>query len=224
MHQVQHVVDRVANERAVAQDPADAKAVQPRIVRLRLDDGVEIAAVGDVHDQLAEPRTVEAQLSLGEIAGHVADPHPVDVAAVPLVLGDHPTGRRIDVQLALLARHREAVLQRHGHAADGAVPAHRQAARGFDEDEADIAVVAQRGIEDGAGHRVVTARLVHQRSAHPIVVADEIEAPLAHGRTGKRRPPARHQPHRPAAGMAVDAKKSMRHRPPLRSENSPVSA
>ena len=61
------------------------------------------------------------------------------------------------------------VLDRHGHRADGAVAAHRQAAAGLDEQDGDVAIVARRRVEDRARHHVMAARLEHEAGADPVV-------------------------------------------------------
>ena len=61
----------------------------------------------------------------------------------------------------------------------------------LDEQDGDVAIVARRRIEDRARHHVVAARLEHQRLADPVVVGEEIEPPLAHGRALEQRAAAR---------------------------------
>ena len=100
------------------------------------------------------------------------------------------------------------MLDPHGHRADGAVAAHRQAAGGLDEQDGDVAVGAQRRIEDRSRHHRVAARLEHQRLADPVVVGEEVLALLAHRRPGQRRRAAGDQPDRIAAGVAVDAEEA----------------
>ena len=46
-----------------------------RIVLLRLDDGVEVAAIGDVEDELAESGHIDVEAGLCEERRDVADPH-----------------------------------------------------------------------------------------------------------------------------------------------------
>src|SRR6266446_1957448 len=54
-----------------------------------------------------------------------------------------------------------------------------------------------------------SARLEHQRLADPVVVLEEVEPPLAHGGALEQGRAATDQPHRVAAGMAVEARKSV---------------
>ena len=151
------------------------------------------------------PGTSTVDIGRREIRGDVGDPHALDEAALLLVARHDAAGRRVDVEHARRRRRHQPVLDRHGDGADRAVAAHRQAAADLDEQDADVAIGARRRIEDRARHHVVAARLEHQRLADPVVVGEEIEPPLAHGRALEQRPAARHQPHRIAAGMAVEA-------------------
>ena len=79
-------------------------------ILLRLDDGVEIAAIGDVDDDLAQALDLGRQPLGIEEAGHVGEAHLLDEAAL-LAVGDVDlAGRRVDRQLARLARGDQAVL------------------------------------------------------------------------------------------------------------------
>ena len=66
------------------------------IVLLRLDDGVEIAAIGDVDLDLAEHRAVDRQPFGIEEGRHVGDAHFLDILADLPVFGDHQPGRRVE--------------------------------------------------------------------------------------------------------------------------------
>jgi hypothetical protein len=85
------------------------------------------------------------------------------------------------------------------------VAAHGEAAGGFDEQEGDVAIRPRRRIQDGAGHHVVAARLEAQRPADPVEFRHEMRPLLHHIGADQVRPTAGHQPHRIAAGMAIDA-------------------
>src|SRR5580704_4849328 len=103
--------------------------------------------------------------------------------------------------------------------------AHRQAARGLDEEQGYVAILAKRRVEDGAGHDVVAARLEHQGVPHPIVLRQEVLAALEHGGALEPRNRApRHHPDRVAAGVAVDAKKRRAHGPSLTGRREPCHA
>ena len=72
--------------------------------------------------------------------GHVGDPHLFDELALLPVFGHHEPGRGVEPQGAGGLGRDEAVLDGHRHGADRAVSAHRQAARGLDEEDADVAI------------------------------------------------------------------------------------
>ena len=69
--------------------------------------------------------------------------------------------------------------------------------------------VARRRIEDRAGHHVVAARLEHQPFADPVIFGEEVRALLDHGRAVEGGAAAGDQPHRIAAGVAVDAEETV---------------
>ena len=137
---------------------------------------------------------------------HVDDAHLGDVTEiVATVFGLDDAGGDFQAEAPFPLRRHQPLLDQHGDGADGAVAAHRQAAAGLDEDQRRIGVVAQRLVEDGAGHDVVAARLEHQAGADPVVVGEEMLALLAHGGATKRRAAAGHHAHRIAGGMGIDA-------------------
>ena len=209
MHRMDLVVEQPAHDRRQPQHVARRHRFEAGKILLRLEDGVEVAAVGDVEHQLAHARHVDGDLAGRKIRGDVGDAHAFDEAALLLVARHHAAGRRIDVERARRRRRHQPVLDRHGDGADRAVAAHRQAAAHLDEQDADVAVGAGRRIEHRARHHVVAARLEHQRLADPVVVGEEIEPPLAHGGALEQGRAARHQPHRIAAGVAVEAGEGM---------------
>ena len=201
---------RPAQQRRQAQDLAGRELVEARIVRLRLDDGVEVAAIGDVDHQLAQLRAVDPHLAQRQVRLDVGEPHPLDEPPHLLVLGHHPPRRRVEVEPARLARAHQPLLQRHGDGADRAVPAHRQAARHLDEQHADVAVRRGRRVEDRARHHVVPARLEHQGGADPVVIGrGSPAASRSCVAPREQRPAAGDQPHRAAAGVAVDAEEGL---------------
>jgi hypothetical protein len=106
---------------------------------LRLDDGIEVAAIGDVDHDLAQALHVDRQpLGMQEADGTL-------VMRTSSTCG--PSCRRRSTLPAGVSsaggpasRGHQPVLDRHGHRADGAVAAHRQAARGLDEQDGDVAI------------------------------------------------------------------------------------
>jgi hypothetical protein len=209
MHVVAGLVQPLAQDRRPALDVGRADVGEVAIVLLRLDDRIEIAAIGDVDHQRSQIRALDLDLGGVEVGGDVADSHRVDIGPVTGIGRRHHPGRRVELQRPLLARADQPALQRHRHRADGAVAAHRQAAAGFDEDDAGVAIVASRGVEDAARHHVVAARLEHEPRADPVIVAHETLPPLAGIGGGQHRPAASDHPDRVAAGMGVDAEEGV---------------
>lgn len=130
--------------------------------------------------------------------------HALDKTTVLLVARHHAPGRRVEIERAWRSGGDQPVLHRHGHRADGSVAAHWQATAGLDEQNADIAIGPGRRIKDRARHDVMAAGLEHQRLADPVVPREEIEPALAHGRALEQWRATRHQPHRIAAGVAIE--------------------
>src|SRR6478736_3425386 len=159
-----------------------------------------------------------------EEGGDIGDPDLLDILAVAPKLRDHDARRRVEPQDTRLPRRDETVLKRHRYRSDGAVPAHRQAAGGFDEQERDIAIGARRRIENGARHDVVAARLEHQSGADPVEFGHEMRALFDHRGAVQLRAAAGHQPHRISAGMAVDAEEAMPRHGYLRVRNYDLTA
>ena len=91
------LVDQAAHHRREALDVEGSQAVETGIGRLRFDEGVEIAAIGDVEDEAAELRHVDLEALPVEEGGHVAEPDVDDVAeivAAVLRLDDAPQAPR----------------------------------------------------------------------------------------------------------------------------------
>ena len=174
-------------------------------VLLRVDDRIEVAAIGHVDGQFAQSLDIGADLPGMQEGRHVGDAHAFDQAVLLDVARFDQACRRVDAQHARLARRHQLVLERHGHRPDGAMTAHRQAARRFDEQERDVAIGAGRRIEDRPGHHVVSAGLEAQAGADPVELGEEMGALLHHGGAHERRAAARHETHRVAARVTVDA-------------------
>src|SRR3954447_20407809 len=130
---VGHLVEAPAQLGREAQEPGGRHLLEARIAGLRLDDGVEVAAVGDVDDELAEFGAVDPDLGQGEVGGDVGDADLLDKAVPLLVFGDDAAGGGVEEEAAGFVRRHEAVLERHGDGADRPVAAHRQAARDLDK-------------------------------------------------------------------------------------------
>ena len=206
------LVQALTQHGAQALDVAGREIGHVAEIRLGLDDGVEIAAIGDVDGERPglRPKFRKVDLQPGRMQErrHIGDAHALDMLASHFIGRIDPAGRGIEAQRSGLGRPDQAAFQRHGDGADGAMAAHRQAAAGLDEQDAEVAVVARRRHQDAARHLVVAARLEHQPGADPVERGQEMLPPRAHRRPGQRRRPARHHAHRVAAGMRVDAEES----------------
>jgi len=126
-------------------------------------------------------------------------------AALLRVVRDHEAGRGVEAEGARLGGRDEAVLDDRRHRADRAMAAHGQTPRGLDEEEADVAVGAGRGVEDGARHHVVAARLEHEAGADPVEASEEVLPALEHGGALEDGHRAAGDPDGVPAGVAVDA-------------------
>ena len=194
MHETVFLVETLAHDGTPGDQVAGRVVGHVAVVLLRLDDRVEIAAIGDVDGDVAEPRTFDRQAFGIQERGNIGDAHLLDIVAFLPVFGDDKAGRRVEPEHAGRLRLHQPLLQRKGHRADGAVAAHRQAARRLDEQDGDVAVVTRRRVEDRTRHHVMAARLEHQPGADPVILGQEMRAPLHHGgavaAAGRRRPPA----------------------------------
>ena len=176
---------------------------------MRLDDGVEVAAVGHVHRDFAQAFDLGAQPLGVKEARHVGQADLFDKAAL-LAVGDIDLAcGRFNRQFARFARLDQAVFDTHGDGADGAMAAHRQAARGFNKQHRHIAISPRRRIKDRARHHVMPARFEHQTGADPVKLAQEMSALFQHVRALKSRTATRDKADRIAAGVPVDAGKGM---------------
>ena len=61
MHETVFLVEPPAHDRAPGDQVAGRVVGHVAVVLLRLDDGVEIAAIGDIDGDLAEPRAFDRQ-------------------------------------------------------------------------------------------------------------------------------------------------------------------
>ena len=90
------LVEPLPHHRAPGDEVAGGIVRHVAKIRLRLDDGVEIAAIGDVDRDLAELRALDRQPFGIQEGRHIGDAHLLDVVAVLPVLGDHQPGRRVE--------------------------------------------------------------------------------------------------------------------------------
>ena len=206
------LVDQPADDRREALNVERRDVVEAAIRLLRLDDGVEVAAIGDVEDDAAETGHVDLEPAPVEEGRDVPQPHLDDVAEIVAgILGLDDPGGRLEDELPLVLRRHQPFLDEDGDGADRAMAAHRQAAARLDEEERAVGVLAHRLVEDRPRHQIVAARLEHQAGADPVVAGEKILALLAHGGAVERRAAAGDDPDRVAAGVGVDAEESLAH-------------
>ena len=98
-------------------------------------------------------------------------------------------------------------LDEHRRDADRPVATHRQAAADLDEQHAPIGILAAGRLQDRAGHRAVSARLVHQQLPDPVVLTLEPQLALEHRRAREDADAAGDHPRRHALRVGVDGMK-----------------
>ena len=113
-------------------------------ILLRLDDGVEVAAIGDIGLQAPHAGNIGLQPGGVHIGWHVGDAHPIDVGAVLAVFRHHNASRSVETQRAGSFRLHKSALDRRRYRSDRAVTAHGQAAGRLDEQNRDVAIIARR--------------------------------------------------------------------------------
>ena len=190
MHEVVLLAERRAQPRAPAQDVGRLDMLQVGEVLLRLDDGVEVAAIGDVDDELAQALHLGLDSRGMEEGRHVGDAHAVDIGAV------------LDV-----ARPRPARPACRGAAAPGSRGVTSPCSSAIvtvpmvpwphigRQPEVSMNRMAmsqsapRRRVEDRARHHVVAARLEHQAGADPVVLGEEMRPLLHHRAAVERGPP-----------------------------------
>ncbi len=74
----------------------------------------------------------------------------------------------------------KSFLDRRRDETDRARPTHGQASADLDEQDREVAVLPERGIDDRAGHDVMAPRFEHERLADPVMIADKDFTPLGH--------------------------------------------
>src|SRR5690606_21970182 len=134
-----------------------AQIIQPGVGALRLDDGVVVAAVGDIDRQRTEARDIDLDPLGRQIGRHIADAHRGHAIALGLIGDVQHARRNLDLQPPRRARPDQTVLQTEGDHPDGPVAAHGQAAAGLDEQYARVRVRQGWRIQETAAHHVVAA-------------------------------------------------------------------
>src|SRR5262249_43131084 len=85
MNRLDLLVHKTAHDRRPSQDVAGRYRLQAGEILLRLDDGVEVTAIGDVEHQLAHARDVDRDLARRQVRGDVGEAYAFDETAVLLV-------------------------------------------------------------------------------------------------------------------------------------------
>lgn len=124
MHEVIFLIERAAHFDQLARRKIGHIAES----RLRFDNCVEIAAIRHIHRDIAQRVNLDAQPLGIEKGRHIGEAQLLDEAALLAVVDGHGASGRIEPELARLFRRHQPVFNRHGHRADGAMPAHRQTA------------------------------------------------------------------------------------------------
>jgi hypothetical protein len=85
------------------------------------------------------------------------------------------------------------------------MPAHGQAAAGFDEEHRNVVLRIVWRVEDAPAHHVVPPGFKHKAFADPVEFAEEMLSFLTHAVAGEYGAALFHQAYRISAGMGVDA-------------------
>src|SRR3546814_6990277 len=90
--------DGLANPRAEREDATRTEIIETAIAALRLDDGVEIAAISDIDRQRADAVDIDPDAARRDIGRHVGQPDRGDaIARCPISDIDDPCGH-LDAQ------------------------------------------------------------------------------------------------------------------------------
>ena len=168
-------------------------------------DGIEVAAIGHVHHDLAQTLHFRRKPFSIKESRHIRQPHFLDKPPILYIRNLHSPRRSIHRQPPRFPRGDQAVLDPHRDRPDQPMPAHGQAAGGFDEQHANVAILTRRGIQDRPRHHVMPPRLVHQPGPYPVVILQEMRPAFQHRGTLQPGTAARNQPHRVAASVPVEA-------------------
>ena len=188
--------------------PAD-KLPEVPVRSLRIDNGVEIAAVRDIHRQRSQVRALHLEAGRMKKRRDIDDADAFHVDAVHGVVGVHAAGRDLQPEQSRGPRTNQAVFDHDRDGPDRPVSAHREAAAGLDEEEADVRVGSRGRVENAPGHHVVAARLEHEPGPDPVVLLQEVEPALVHGRSFEAGTSACDHPDGVPAGVGVDAEEGV---------------
>ena len=179
------------------------------VVFLRLDNRIEIPAIGNINHDRAKIGTVNGNIGFIQKRWHVGQLDRFDVFTDLIVFGDHQACRGFKPQAPRCFGFYQAFFNRHGDGPDGAMAAHRKAARRFNKQYCNIIIIGRRIIEDRSRHHVMTTRLKHQPGADPVIFGQKMRPLFKHGRTVKFGSAAGNQTHRVAASMTINTKETV---------------
>ncbi len=178
-------------------------------VFLRLNNRVEIPAIGDIHSDQAEIGTVDLDIGFVKEGWHIGQFDRFHVIANLFIFGNHKTGWCFKAQHARGLRLYQTFLNRHGDSSDRAMTTHRQAAGCFDKQDGNVTIVARRFIKDRARHDVMAARLEHQPGPDPVIFRQKMRPFFEHVCTFKLWSAACNHTHRIAAGMSINTEETV---------------
>ncbi len=175
----------------------DAQVLQP-------DEGVEVAAVGDVVAHRPVAVDVDDLIEGVAVGGDVLQGHRLGVAVAYAHPGRDQSGGGVEAyrRLRFDGLDHPRLDEDRGDA-DRAVPAHRQAAGHLDVEDAEVGVRPGRWLQDRAGHRGVSAGFAHEQGAQTVAFLDEAAAPFGHRRPGEGPDAAGDHAGRHALGVGV---------------------
>ena len=174
--------------------------------RLGVDERAERAAVGEVDQDLAEPRHRHRRVERRGERRHVLERHAL-AAAVAAVGGHaHEAGRRLEHERRDRLGHRhDAGLEDHGRGVDRVRARHALVGAGLHDQEARVGLRVRGGQDEVERQRRRPARLEQQQPPQLVALGLEPLHLLEHRRARYVEHAADHDPARLALGVGVDA-------------------
>lgn len=174
-------------------------------IRLAFHDGIEIAAIGDVKDQLPQFRVIKLHIAGQHERRHIDETHRGDLGALLYIMRLNHARRRVQPQDARRFRRDQPFLYHKGGQPDRRVATHRNAARCFQIQNPGIAIVTGRWHQHRPRHHAMAARFAHDAAADRVKSGDEILPPFALRGPLQFGLARDHQTHGHARRMAFDA-------------------
>src|SRR3954447_15648800 len=100
MHRLHRLAHERADDRAQREDLCGPELIEAFVIPLRLDDCVEIAAVGHVYDERAEAWNIDLDTFGGHVGRNVTDRDTRDLVAVCRVIDADQPGGYFQVQVS----------------------------------------------------------------------------------------------------------------------------